>query len=103
MSGVLNKILTSDAVQLAGTIPGTTYSCINILVTNPTATDATMAIWIGTGSTPQAVDVVEPKVIIPAYGRYEQTARICSANENIFIKATAGCIARIETIEEIVQ
>ena len=103
MSGVLNKALTTNAVQLVGTVPGTTYSCVNIVVSNPLAVDAEMQLWISTSNTPSTVDMVEPIVIIPSNGRYEQTARICSAGENIFVKAAAGCVIRVETVDEVLS
>ena len=103
MSGVLNKVLTTGAVQQAGTIDGASYSCVNIVVSNPNDADAQMQLWLTTSASPNPVDLIEALVVIPAKGRYEQSARICSAGENLFVKCTAGCAVRVETINEVVQ
>ncbi len=101
MSGLLNKLITNGAVQEAGTIPGTTYSSVNIRIANPLAQQQVVKIWATTAATPGNIDLLEPGLVIPPNGgRFEQSCLIMSANEKIFVEAAAGLIVRIETVDE---
>jgi len=102
MSGLLNKILTDGSVQLVGTIPNTgTFSSINLLAANDTTQDISLRVWIGTDATPSQVDLVDPQAIVPGKGRYEDTVRITSPGENVFVQAAVGLVVRVETVDEV--
>lgn len=101
MSGLLNKIIADGTIQLAATVPtGISFTALNILAANDTASDVTLRIWIGVGTTPNPVDLVEPGVIIASKGRYEDNVRVASPSENVFIQATAGVVVRVENVAE---
>lgn len=101
MSGLLNKIVADGSVQLAATVPvGISFAALNILAANDNAADATLRIYIGTGLSPDPADLVEPNVVISGKGRYEDSVRVASPGENVFIQATAGVVVRIESVVE---
>lgn len=100
MSGLLNKVIATGAIQEVAEVPGTGYAAINVLLRNRTASAADALIWIGTGATPSDVDEVDEIDDLPAKGGYEMTARVCSGGEKVFVRATAGVVIRVEFIEE---
>lgn len=101
MSGLLNKIIADGTVQLAATVPaGIAFAALNILAANDTSSDATVRIWITLDPTPNQVDLVEPGVVVASKGRYEDSVRIASPSENVFIQATAGVVVRVENVVE---
>ena len=105
MSGKLNKILTTGAVQLAGEIPmSLTYASLNILVSNPKDTEATIELWIGDSDQPAAVDLIEPGAVVPAKGKLETFCRLVSPGEKVFVKTSvAGLVVRLETADELLD
>lgn len=101
MSGLLNKIVADGTPQLVATVPtGISFAALNILAANDNATDATLRVWIGTDATPSQADLVEPGVVIGGKGRYEDSVRIASPAESIFVQATAGVVIRVENVAE---
>jgi len=102
MSGLVNKLLTTNEVQLVGKIPGAEFASVNILVINETAADVSPKVWATAGSTPGAVDLLSSsKVVVEAGGTLEITGRIMSSAENVYVQAPAGCVVRLEAVNEI--
>lgn len=101
MAGLLNKLLTTGQMQQAATVPQSKYATVSILVVNPTADDAEIELYISTQSQPGTIDMIDfkPK-LAKAGGRCEYECVICSQGEKIFIKAPAGLVVRITSIEE---
>lgn len=101
MSGLLNKLVTNGSVQEVATIPGMTYSSVNIRVANPLNVDKPVTIWATIQNSPSVVDLIEPGFILEANGgRFEQSCMIMTAGEKIFVQADAGLVVRVETVDE---
>lgn len=105
MSGKLNKILTTGAVQLAGEVPmNLTYASLNILVSNPKDTEVTVELWLSDSAQPAVVDMIEPGAVVPAKGKLETFCRLVSPGEKIFVKTSvAGLVVRLETADEVLD
>lgn len=100
MSGLLNKLACDGSVQLLGTVPECPFASAIVRVINRTGEDAAVKVWITTSDLPGNVDEVEPGAIVPGLGKYVETGFIVSANERFFVQAPAGCVARLELIQE---
>ena len=102
MSGLLNKLVTTNEVQLLGTIGGAEFASVNIVVINETAVDVSPKVWATAGSAPGQVDLLaSSKAVVEAGGYLEITGRIMSSGENVYVQAPAGCVARLEAVNEI--
>lgn len=103
MSGLLNKAVANGEIQEVGVIPGSngSYAMLNVLAVNRQGTEAPLEVWLSTEATPGDVDLVEPGARLPASGgSYEMVGRVVSAGERVFVRALAGVVIRLETIEE---
>lgn len=103
MSGLLNKLLADNTIQLAGTVPGgaSNYASVNILVINPNPTDGLVTAYATTSPSASAVDkIMHERVMAANGGQIEIACRIMSGGEKIYVKAPVGCIVRIELVEE---
>ena len=46
MSGLLNKLVTDNSIQLVGTIPAVPFSSVNVRVVNPTSNDVGLKVLV---------------------------------------------------------
>lgn len=101
MSGLLGKAAMNATPVRVSRVNGDATKdgaiSVNILVLNDTASDVDARVWISSSdSAPSNGDIVAPKLIIPAYGTAEVSARLCSPGEYVYVQAAAGCYARVE-------
>lgn len=101
MSGLLNKVITDGSVMEIATLSNdVNYAMINVTATNDTENEATISLFIGTGTEPGRQDLVGPRSEVPAGGVYEVVGRIVSPGEKIWVEAPSGFIVRVEVINE---
>lgn len=101
MAGLLGKAVMNGTMVRVGQIPGEpssgSCSAVNVVLSNNTATEQTLKVWISnSASAPADVDLVAPKLVIPAYGTAEVAARLCTSGEFIYVQGPAGTMARVE-------
>lgn len=101
MSGLINKLVTDGSVQILGQVPECPFASVHIQAVNPTASDLGITLWAGVGASPNPVDLLEYDVPVPANGgRYSNDCVIMSAGEKIFVKAPAGLVVRLSSVDE---
>lgn len=103
MSGLINKVITDGSTMLIGSVPGSKFSTVNLLVVNPTEIDQDIAVYIcDAGKTaPGQVDLYDPRATLLANGgRAEYSCVVCSAGEQVFVRAAAGLVVRLSSVDE---
>ena len=102
MSGKLSNLVTDGSTQLAGVIPGSKFSSLNIRVCNPTGLEQTVQVYLTDNSktAPALADLVEPGAVVPVNGTLALTCEVASAGEKVWIKTAAGLVVRLSTIDE---
>lgn len=103
MSGLINKVITDGSTMLIGSVPGSKFSTVNLLVVNDTNIDQDIAVYIcdAAKTAPGQVDLIEARATLLANGgRVEYSCVVASAGEQVFIRCAAGLVARLSSVDE---
>lgn len=94
--------LPAGADQDTGATQAGNVRTVNVLVVNPTASAATLKVYIGTNAAAAAGDRIEPDIQLPAGGLYKLTGEVVGAGERVILHANiAGLVGRVSGFEEV--